>query len=158
PGTCNQFVDLRGHVIAPYYSNVTTRTVNTDPRAYNALLNSLAREQANFWTIDQEVPAYNVGHYQTVSGTVDKTFGDVDVKLLAGHRWFDTAGISVSRGAPYDNIENFFVNPDYQSWTSELTVNGAGFANRLKWTAGFFFFNESVPRQGMATYLFSVNQ
>ncbi|MBY0511589.1 MAG: TonB-dependent receptor plug domain-containing protein, partial [Rhodospirillaceae bacterium] len=29
PGTCNQFIDLNGRVVGPYFSNVATRTVNT---------------------------------------------------------------------------------------------------------------------------------
>ncbi len=158
PGTCNQFVDLRGRTIAPYFSDVNSRTVNTDPRSYNALLNSLARQAGDFWSIDQAVNAYNVGHFQTMSATIDKKFGDIDVRALGGYRWYDTTGISVSRGAPFDNIENRFINPDYESYTSELTVNGRHFEDRLKWTTGFFFFTEDVPRQGLSTYLFSVNQ
>ena len=44
--------------------------------------------------------------------------------------------------------------PNYQSWQSELTVNGNGFDNRLKWTTGLFFFQESSPDDGGFEYLF----
>ena len=57
-GTCTGFTDLLGHVIAPYYTNYLTGTgaSTPDPAAYNALLNSVAREQNyGFWSTEQTV-------------------------------------------------------------------------------------------------------
>ena len=158
PMTCNQVTDLRGRVIAPYYSDVTTRTVNTDPRAYNALLNSLARQQGDFWSVDQSENNYNVGHYQSVSGVYDRQFGDISMKLLGGYRWTATEGFYASRGAPYDTLQNEAEDPDYDATTAELTFNGNAFDNAVQWTTGAFFFSESVSQQGNRDYLFSTNQ
>lgn len=156
PMTCNQVTDLRGRIIAPYYSDVAARTVNADPRAYNALLNSLARQQGDFWSVDQAENNYNVGHFQSVSGVYDRQFGDVAMKLLAGYRWTDTEAYYYSRGAPYDTLQNEGFDPNYDAYTSELTFNGS--VGDVQWTAGAFFFTESVSRQGNRDYLFSTNQ
>jgi iron complex outermembrane receptor protein len=158
PTTCGQLVDLKGRVIDPYFSDATTRTVNTSPAAYNSLLNVLARESRDFWSIEQADSAYNTGHFQSVSATADKSFGDVKVKLLGGYRWTDTAGVSVSRGAPYATTEYIYVDPGYKAYTAELTLNGKLLDNRLDWTTGGFFFSESVPNAGSFYYLFSANQ
>jgi iron complex outermembrane receptor protein len=155
PMTCNQYTDLDGRIIAPYFSNVATRTVNTDPRAYNALLNSLARQRSDFWSVDQAVSNYNTGHFQSVSGTVDKTFGDVSLRVLGGYRWTDTAGRATSRGAPYHNTQFIYSDPDYAATTAEATLNGTHGA--LQWTAGAFYFRETARDQGVINSLFSTN-
>ena len=75
--------------------------VNTAPAAYNSLLNSVAREQTDgFWSTEQTLSNADVGHYHTVSAVADKTFDDIDVKLLGAYRWFDSFGTSISRGRP----------------------------------------------------------
>jgi iron complex outermembrane receptor protein len=158
PGTCSGFTDLLGHVIAPYYTTVTSTTVsgvNTDPAAYNSLLNSIAREQTyGFWSTEQAVSNLDVGHYQTVSAVADKNLGDVDVKLLTAYRWWDNTGTSVSRGLPYATTIYRYNVPDYQSYQTELTVNGTAIDNTLIWTAGLFFFQEESPRDGGFFFLF----
>ncbi len=163
PGTCNTvggttFTDLQGKVIAPYYSNVATGALNTDPRSYNAVLNSVTRQAGNFWTTDQAIDGEDVDHYQTYSGQLTKTFDDgIDAKLLGSYRTYDSVGTTSSRGLPYDTVEYHFQVPDYQAWSSELTVNGSAFADRLKWTTGFFYFNESSPDSGLLMDLFIPN-
>ncbi|HKD47534.1 MAG TPA: TonB-dependent receptor [Rhizomicrobium sp.] len=158
PGTCTGFTDFLGHHIAPYFISVnpnSTGVINTSPLAYNALINSVNRQQAyGFWSTEQTLSNADVGHYHTVSATADKLFGDVDVKLLGAYRWFDSFGSSNSRGLPYDTTNFSYGFPRYQSWQSELTVNGNGFDNRLKWTTGLFFFQESSPDDGGSEYLF----
>jgi iron complex outermembrane receptor protein len=156
PATCSGFTDLLGHTIAPYYvSYPANAALNTSPSAYNALLNSVKREQADgFWSTEQAISNDDVGHYQTVSGVADKAVGDIDVRLTGAYRWFNTMGDAVSRGLPYATNIYLYDTPDYQSYQSELTVNGASFANRVKWTAGLFFFRESSPDDGDQLYLF----
>jgi iron complex outermembrane receptor protein len=156
PGTCTGFTDLLGHKIAPYYTNYLTGTaVNPDPAAYNALLNSVARAQkAGFWTTEQTVSNLDVGHYQTVSATVNKRFSDIDVKWLTGYRWWDNRGTSVGRGLPYDTADYEYQVPDYKAVQSELTVNGQALDNRLQWTTGLFFFQEDSPNDGGLFYLY----
>ena len=67
----------------------------------------------------------------------DKMFGDTDVKLagrlsLAGqHRHSPTAAAS-----PMTPPMSTYDMPHYQSWQSELTVNGNGLGQCLKWTGG----------------------
>ena len=156
PGTCTGFTDLLGHTITPYYTNYLTGTaVSTAADAYNALLNSAAREQKDgFWSTEQAVSNYAVGHYQVVSGVLEKTFGKIDVKLTGAYRWFDTSGDAVSRGLPYATNIFLYDTPDYRSYQSELTVNGSSFSDRLKWTTGLFFFRETSPDDGDQLYLF----
>jgi iron complex outermembrane receptor protein len=155
PGTCTGFTDLAGHVVSPYYSSVATRTVSTAPGAYNALLNSVAREQAaGFWSTEQAVSNYDVGHYQTWSAVADKTLGGVDVKLSGAYRAWNTTGVASSRGLPYATNIFLYATPDYRSYQSELTINGQGFGDRLKWTTGLFFFRETSPNDGDQLYLF----
>jgi iron complex outermembrane receptor protein len=155
PGTCSGFTDLLGHLIAPYYSDVASRTVNTAPGAYNAPLNSLAREQAaGFWSAEQAISNYNVGHDQTYSAVADKSIGSIEVKLTGAYRKMDTSGISSSRGLAYATNIFTYGTPDYQSYQSELTVNGTNFDNRLKWTGGLFYFRETSPNDGDQLYLF----
>ncbi len=98
---------MLGHVIAPYYADYQTGTaLNTNPASYNALLNSVAREQKyGFWSTEQTVSNADIGHYQTVSGTVNKDFGDVSVKWLTAYRWWDNHGTSIGRGLPYDTAD-----------------------------------------------------
>ena len=153
PGACVGFTDFLGHPVASYYTNVTATSatgVNTAPAAYNSLLTSVAREQTEgFWSTEQALSNLDVGHYQTVSATIDgKLDNDVDVKFLAAYRWLDSTGTSASRGQPF--VTNIFgyAMPDYQSWQSELTVTGNSLDNRLKWVGGLFFFEESDPRDG----------
>ena len=155
PATCAGFTDLLGRTIAPYYTDVTSRTVNTSPAAYNAPLNALAREQAaGFWSAEQALSNYDIGHYSTFSAVADKSLGTVDVKLTGAYRTMDTTGISSSRGLGY--VTNVFTygTPDYRSYQSELTVNGIGLSDRLKWTGGLFFFRETSPNDGDQLYLF----
>ena len=158
PGACAGFTDLLGHQIAPFYTTVTSTTatgVNTAPAAYNSLLNSVAREQADgFWSTEQTLSNADVGHYHTVSALADKTFDDIDVKWINAYRWLDSSGQSNSRGLSYDTTNFTYQVPDYQSWQSELTVNGNALSDKLKWTGGLFFFEESSPDDGGAEYLF----
>lgn len=156
PGQGN--TDLLGHYIAPHFLTPPTTVggaavVNTDPRAYNSLLNSLARQQAaGFWTTDQAVSSRNYDHVQSVSGLIDKTFGDINVKLVTGYRWFDTSGVSASRGLPYNVVQTSYAVPDYHAYNSDLTVNGNLLEDALKWTAGAFVFTEKSSG-GLAQYL-----
>ncbi|MDB5739774.1 MAG: hypothetical protein JWP16_814 [Alphaproteobacteria bacterium] len=157
PGTCTGFTDLLGHKIAPYYTNYLTGTaLNPDPAAYNALLNSVAREQkAGFWTTEQTVSNLDVGHYQTISATVNKRFADdIDVKWLTAYRWWDNHGTSVGRGLPYDTADYEYQVPDYKAVQSEVTVNGQALDNKLQWTTGLFFFQEDSPNDGGLFYLY----
>jgi iron complex outermembrane receptor protein len=155
PISCLAFTDLLGQDIQPYYANYKTGTaLNTDPRAYNALLNSVAREQKyGFWSTEQAVSNVSVGHYQTWSATANKSLGDLDVRLMSAYRTWDNNGTAVSRGQPYVNNAYIYQFPDYQSWQSELTVNGTAMDSRLKWTAGLFYFNERSPNDGGYLYL-----
>ena len=160
PAACAGFTDLLGHPVATYYTTVTGSTsvsgVNTSPAAYNSLLNSVAREQADgFWSTEQALSNLDVGHYHTVSAIADKKLdGDIDVKLLGAYHWFDSTGQAVSRGQPYVASVYLFNVPKYQSWQSELTVTGSDFDDRLKWTSGLFFFEESDPADGGLQDLF----
>ena len=158
PGACTGFTDLLGHQTAPFFTTVTAAGasgVNAAPAAYNSLLNSVAREQKEgFWSTEQTLSNADVGHYHTVSAVADKTFDDIDVKLLGAYRWFDSFGQSNSRGLSYDTTNFLYQVPGYKSWQSELTVNGAALDNRLKWTTGLFFFQESSPNDGGFEYLF----
>ncbi len=158
PGSCNGFTDLLGHVIAPYYTTVTptgASGINPDPLAYNSLLQSVAREQNyGFWSVEQAINNQDVGHYQTVSAVVNKDFGDVSVKWLSAYRWWDNQGTSISRGLPYNTTEYEYMDPDYKSYQSELTVNGTTLEGALKWTTGAFFFQEDSPRDGGLFYLY----
>ncbi len=158
PLTCNQFTDLKGRISGPYYSNVATRTLNTSPLAYNTILASLARVAGDFWSIDQAENAYNKGYFQSVSGVVDKKFGEIDVKLLGGYRWTASEGKGISRGAPYFSMTNDFVDPDYNAYTAELTATGDALGDALKWTTGAFFFEESAANQGTINRILSPNQ
>ena len=159
PGTCNGFTDLLGHVVAPYYSNVATGTINKSPLAYNALLNSVARQAGDFWTTDQAVDNEDTDHFETYSLEANKSLGDdINVKWLGSYRTYDSVGTAVSRGLPYDTIQYGFQTPDYEAWSSELTVNGNSFGDRLKWTAGFFYFQEQAADQGSTLFLYSPNQ
>ena len=157
PATCTGFTDLLGHVIAPYYTTVTptgASGVNTAPAVYNSLLASVAREQKyGFWSTEQAVSNADIGHYHTLSLTVNKSLGDIDVKWLTAYRGFDDHGSSISRGLPYDTTEYFYQDPDYKSYQSELTVNGKALDNKLQWTTGLFFFQEDSPRDGGLFYL-----
>ena len=161
PGTCTGFTDLLGHVIAPYYTTVTSSTVsgiNTDPVAYNSLINSIAREQTpayGFWSVEQAVSNLDVGHYQTVSAVAEKKLDDnLSVKLLGAFRWWDNTGNSISRGLPYDVTAYRYQVPDYKSYQTELTLNGSNFDSQLIWTAGLFFFQEDSPNDGGYFWLF----
>jgi iron complex outermembrane receptor protein len=155
PGTCAGFTDLLGRNVGSYYTDVTTRAVNPAANTYNSPLNALARENAaGFWSAEQALSNYDVGHYTTLSAVADKTLGGVDVKLTGAYRGWDTKGISSSRGLGY--VTNVFTygTPDYKSYQSELTVNGTSFKSRLKWTGGLFFFRETSPNDGDQLYLF----
>jgi iron complex outermembrane receptor protein len=159
PGTCNGFTDLLGHAVAPYYSNLATGTIDRSPLAYNALLNSVARQAGDFWTTDQAVDNEDVDHFETYSLEANKSLGDdINVKWLGSYRTYDSVGTAVSRGLPYDAIQYGFQTPDYEAWSSELTVGGNSFGDRLKWTAGFFYFQEQAANQGSTVFLYSPNQ
>jgi iron complex outermembrane receptor protein len=158
PATCVGFTDLRGHPVAPYYLTSTlagVSNVNPAPAAYNALLNSLAREQQDgFWSTEQAVSNFSAGHYWTLSGTANKTLGDIDVKMMAAYRTWNNQGTAVSRGQPFETNTYLYDFPNYQSWQSELTVNGNALDSKLKWTAGLFYFTENSPHDGGKLYLF----
>jgi iron complex outermembrane recepter protein len=158
PGTCLGFTDLLGHPIAPYYLTSTLTSVsnvNPAPAAYNALLNSLAREQTDgFWSTEQAKSNFSTGHYETLSATANKNLGDMDVKLMTAYRTWNNSGTAVSRGQPFETNTYVYNFPDYQSWQSELTVTGTALDSKLKWTTGLFYFNENSPNDGGKLYLF----
>ena len=159
PAACVSFTDLLGHPVATYYNTVTATSasnVNTSPAAYNSLLSSVAREQTEgFWSTEQAQSDLDVGHYHTVSAVADKKFDDsIDVKLTGAYRWLDSTGTAVSRGQPYVASVYVYDMPRYKSWQSELTVTGSDFDDRLKWTGGLFFFEESDPNDGGYQNLF----
>ena len=166
PGTCPStiagnsaisFVDLLGHTIAPYYvsANATgVGAVNTAPAAYNATLNTLAREQTyGFWSAEQAVSNLGSGHYQTYSATADQHLDFADIKLMTAYRTWDNASIAASRGQAYETNTYHFGIPDYQSWQSELTLNGSTLGDSLKWTSGLFYFTEGAA-DGALLYQF----
>jgi len=159
PAACSTFTDFLGHQVASYYTTVTATSVsgiNTSPAAYNSLLASVAREQTDgFWSTEQAQSNLDVGHYHTVSAVADKKFDDdIDVKLLGAYHWFDSTGTAVSRGQPYVASVYVYNIPDYKSYQSELTVTGTAMDNKLKWTSGLFFFEESDPNDGGYQNLF----
>ncbi len=156
PGTCTGFKDLIGQTITPFYANYLTGSAPSSAlSAYNALLNSVAREQGEgFWSTEQAISNYDIGHFQVISASAEKVLGRVNIKLTGAYRWFDAAGDAVSRGLPYVTSVYIYDTPHYRSYQSELTVNGADFDNRLKWTAGGFYFRETSPDDGDQDFLF----
>jgi iron complex outermembrane receptor protein len=158
PVTCLPFTDLRGQVMQPYYLTATASGVsnpNPSPQAYNAILASVLREQNySFWSAEQDISNLSQGHYGTYSATANKKFGDIDVRLMAAYRTFDNTGAAVSRGLPFESNTYKYNFPNYESWQTELTVNGKGFDNKLQWTTGLFFFNEKSPNDGGFLYQF----
>jgi iron complex outermembrane receptor protein len=159
PGTCLGFVDLQGHTVASYYltANATSvSNVNTSPAAYNSVLNSVAREQTDgFWSAEQAKSNVSVGHYQTWSATANKSFGDdLNMKLMGAYRTWDNTGQAISRGQPLETNTYLYNFPKYESYQTEFTVNGKALDEKLKWTAGFFYFNERSPNDGGTLYLF----
>ena len=158
PGACVGFTDLLGHPVAPTFLTATATSVsnpNPSPAAYNSLLNSVAREQKDgFWSTEQAVSSFDIGHYQTYSATANKIFGDTNVKLMAAYRTWDSTGTAVSRGQPFETNTYIYGTPNYQSWQSELTVNGSVLDDKLKWTTGLFYFTEQSPNDGGSLYLF----
>ena len=162
PGTCNAvggttFTDLQGHTTAPYYSSTAPFTVNTNPLSYNALLNSLARQKSDFWSTDSDNDNEDADHFQTYSAQFTKSFDDIDIRWISSYRTFDAKGLAASRGDPYDTLQNIYNVPDYEAYSSEVTVNGTAFADKLKWTTGLFYFRESSPDSGSLSYLYSPN-
>ena len=108
-----------------------------------------------FWTTEQALTNYNVGHYQTYSGAVEKSFSStLSAKLTTAYRTWDTTGIASSRGLPYATNIFLYGTPNYRSYQSELTLNGSSFGRKLDWTAGLFYFRESSPNDGDQLYLF----
>lgn len=156
PGTCLGFTDLLGHVVAPYYANyLTGTTVNTAPGSYNALLNSIARAKTrDFWSTEQAITNVNTGDYETYSLVADKNFGAFDVRLLAAYRTFENEGSSAGRGLSYVTNINAYGTPKYESYQAELTLNGVAMDDRLKYTAGLFFFRETSPNDGDQNWLY----
>lgn len=158
PVTCRPFTDLRGQVMQPYYLTATATGVsnpNPSPQAYNAILASVLRQQNySFWSAEQSISNLSAGDYGTYSATANKQFGDTDVRLMAAYRTFDSVGTAVSRGLPFESNTYKYKFPNYQSWQSELTVNGKSFDNRLQWTTGLFFFTERSPNDGGFLYQF----
>jgi iron complex outermembrane receptor protein len=156
PGTCTGFTDLLGNVITPYFSNyLTGNAVSTLPSAYNALLNSVERSKSyGFWSTEQVLTNTNEGEYKTLSAVADKAVGSLDVKLLGAYRWWNNSGMSSGRGLPY--VTNIFEyeTPKYRSYQGELTVNGAAMDDRLKYTAGLFYFRETSPNDGDKNWLY----
>jgi iron complex outermembrane recepter protein len=161
PFACAPFVDLFGHHIASYFTTVTpagVSGVNTSPAAYNSMLSSVAREQAEgFWGIEQAADNYNVDHSATVSMTADKRFGDIEVKWLNAYRHFDSTGNADSRGQPEVNSIYTYNIPKYQAYQSELSATGTALDNSLTWTTGLFFFEESDPTDGVSQALYSTS-
>ena len=158
PVTCLPFTDLRGQVMQPYYLTATATSVsnpNPSPQAYNAILASVLREQNyGFWSAEQDVSNVSAGHYGIYSATATKRWDTVDVRLMAAYRTFDNIGTAVSRGLPFESNTYKYNFPNYQSWQTELTVNGKSFDNKLQWTTGLFFFNEQSPNDGGFLYQF----
>ncbi|MBA2590621.1 MAG: TonB-dependent receptor [Alphaproteobacteria bacterium] len=158
PVTCLPFTDLRGQVMQPYYLTSTATSVsnpNPSPQAYNAILASVLREQNyGFWSAEQDISNLSQGHYQTYSATANKSFDDIDVRLMAAYRTFDNTGTAVSRGLPFESNTYNYNFPKYESWQSELTVNGKALDNKLLWTTGLFYFNERSPNDGGFLYQF----
>jgi iron complex outermembrane receptor protein len=156
PGTCTGFTDLLGHVVSPYYTNyLTGAEVSTAPGSYNALLNSIAREQARgFWSTEQAVTNENSGDYQTYSAQADKRFGKIDIRLLTAYRTFSNEGASAGRGLSYVTNINAYRTPRYRSYQTELTLNGAAFDDRLNYTAGLFYFREASDNDGAQNWLY----
>jgi iron complex outermembrane receptor protein len=162
PVSCIPFTDLLGQTITPYYSSFSgTTTVgprSTNPQSYNSLLASVDRSrQRSFWSTEQAISNLSDGSYQTWSANANKNFGDIDVKLMGAYRTWENTGTAVSRGQPYVNNAYVYNFPNYESWQSELTVNGTALDSRLKWTAGLFYFNESSANDGGLLYLFLPN-
>src|SRR6185437_2979989 len=60
-------------------------------------------------------------------------------------------------GQPFATNIYTYNTPNYQSWQSELTVNGGAMGDRLKWTTGLFYFTERSPDDGGMLDLFSTN-
>ena len=73
---------------------------------------------------------------------------------MAAYRTWDSTGTAVSRGQPFATNIYIYNTPDYQSWQSELTVNGSALDDKLKWTTGLFYFTEQSPNDGGMLYLF----
>jgi iron complex outermembrane recepter protein len=161
PAACSGFTDLLGHPVAPTFLTFNANTAsnpNPSPAAHNSVLNSLAREQTyGFWSTEQAGSDVDVGHYQTYSAIANKSLGDTNVKLMAAYRTWDSTGTAVSRGQPFATNIYRYDTPNYQSWQSELTVNGSAIDDRLKWTAGLFYFTEQSPNDGGTLFLFSTN-
>ncbi len=161
PGACSTFTDLLGHKVDPTFLNFDANSAsnpNPSPTAYNSVLNSLAREKNyGFWSTEQAVSNLNVGHYQTYSATANKSFGDTNVKLMSAYRTWNSTGQAVSRGQPFATNIYSYNTPNYESWQSELTVNGNALDDKLKWTAGLFYFTEKSPNDGGMLDLFSTN-
>jgi iron complex outermembrane receptor protein len=164
PSTANpgnpsiSFTDLLGHPVGSYYltaSAAGASNVNTSPAAYNALLISLARQQGyGFWSAEQAVSNLDVGHYQTISLAADKAIDDIAIHWVSAYRMWDNSGKAASRGQPLETNTYLFNIPHYESWQSEVTVNGSAFADRVKWTTGLFYFDERSPNDGGLLYLF----
>ncbi len=158
PATCVGFTDLLGHPVAPYYLTATATSVsnvNPSPAAYNALLNSLAREQAaGFWSTEQAISNASAGHYKTFSAAANKKLDLFDVKLTGAYRTWDNTGKAVSRGQPFETNTYLYNFPKYESYQTELTLTGKALEDKLDWTAGLFYFNEKSPNDGGMLYLF----
>ena len=161
PGTCVGYVDLQGHTIASYYTNVSATAVsgvNTSPSAYNALLNVVSRQQAaSFWSTEQAMNGLSKGQYATYSLTANKVINDINIKAMAAYRTWNNTGISVSRGQPFATNIYTYNTPNYESYQSEVTVSGKAFAEKLQWTTGVFYFSERSPNDGGTLALFSTN-
>src|SRR5581483_588809 len=90
----------------------------------------------------------------TYSATASKRWGDIDARLMAAYRTFSNTGTAVSRGLPFERNTYKYNFPNYQSWQTELTVNGKSFDEKLQWTTGLFFFQEQSPNDGGFLYQF----
>jgi iron complex outermembrane receptor protein len=73
---------------------------------------------------------------------------------MAAYRTFNNNGTAVSRGLPFESNTYKYNFPDYESWQTELTVNGKAIDNKLQWTTGVFFFSERSPNDGGFLYQF----
>ena len=143
----------------PYLTNYLTSLTAANPATganYNALLNSVAREQTyGFWSTEQAVSNADIGHYQTISGTINKSFNDIDVKWLTAYRWFDNRGTSISRGLPYDTADYEYMDPGLQVGA----VGTDGERQRAEQTPcngppGRSFFGETSLNDGGLFYLY----
>ena len=94
--------------IAPFYLTATATSVsnpNPSPLTYNtpAQFGGARAEGRLLERRSRTSATWCQGHYETYSATANKTFGDVDVKLMGAYRTFSNSGTAVSRGQPFES-------------------------------------------------------